>query len=136
MGWDIHRGGRKYYTRSRRVQGRVVRRYVGAGDVGELAAAADACRRAQRQAQASELKAERARWQAAEQLLRELDAGVDLLAQAALLAAGFRQHDRGEWRRTRHGIDDEGRNTPEVGGSWSPGPAGLGSREAEGAPGD
>jgi hypothetical protein len=78
-----------------------VRQYLGRGEVGELAAAADACRRAQRQIQAEHQRAARARWQAADQLLRELDSGVDLLTRAALLGAGYRQHARGHWRRRR-----------------------------------
>jgi hypothetical protein len=135
MSWES-REGREYYTRSRRVGGRIRRQYVGRGELAELAAAADACRRAQRQIQAQEQRAEKARWQAAAQLLLELDAGVDLLAQAALLAAGFRQHDRGEWRRTRYDRDDKGQHAPEGGESWGPGPAGHGSREAECPPGD
>jgi hypothetical protein len=106
MSWET-RQGRRYYTRSRRVKGRIQRRYIGGGELGELAAAADACRRAQRQRQAQEQKAERARWQAADQLLRQVDAGVDLLVRAALLAAGYRQHARGAWRR-RHVQNDEG----------------------------
>jgi hypothetical protein len=114
MGWDFHRGGRKYYTRSRRVQGRVVRQYLGRGEVGELAAAADACRRAQSRRQAEEQRVARARWQAADQLLRELVGGVALLVRAALLVAGYRQHARGEWRRRR--MDTTTKPTPPLKG--------------------
>jgi hypothetical protein len=106
MSWES-REGREYYTRSRRVGGRIRRQYVGRGELAELAAAADASRRAQSRRQAEEQRAARARWQAAEQLLRQLDAGVELLAHAALLAAGYRQHARGAWRR-RHVQNDEG----------------------------
>ena len=47
MGWD--RG--RYYTRSRKVNGRVVREYVGAGRVAELVAQLDALEKQQREAQ-------------------------------------------------------------------------------------
>jgi hypothetical protein len=123
MAWDTHRGGRQYYTRSRRVNGRVVREYVGGGDIGEVAAAADAMRRAQRRAQKDQLRAERARWRAADQLLLELSESVGLLARAALLAAGYYQHSRGAWRRKRHGRQDEGHPAPE-------GPVPIGSGTA------
>jgi hypothetical protein len=92
----------------------VVRRYVGAGDVGELAAAADACRRALRHIQAEYQRAERARRQAAVQPLRQLDAGVDLLVRAALLDAGYRQHARGQWRRRR--MDTTAKEAPPLTG--------------------
>jgi hypothetical protein len=131
MAWDTHREGRRYYTRSRRVNGRVVREYVGGGDIGELAAAADALRRARRRAQKDQLRAERARWRAADQLLLELSESVGLLARAALLAAGYHQHARGAWRRKRHGRQDECHPAPE-----GPGPIGTDAdgRHPEGGP--
>ena len=48
MSWEV-RGGKKYYTRSRRVDGRVVREYVGGGIAGEYDAELDAEARARRQ---------------------------------------------------------------------------------------
>jgi hypothetical protein len=33
--------------------------------------------------------------------LRALAEAIDVVARAALLAAGYRQHKRGEWRRRR-----------------------------------
>jgi hypothetical protein len=98
MGWETRRGHGRYYTRSRRVNGRVVREYVGGGLLGLLAAEADARRRAGRAAQAEAERAERARWLEVEIPLFELHGAVDQLAKAALLAANFRRHDRGEWR--------------------------------------
>jgi hypothetical protein len=41
MGWEVRPNGRRYYTRSRKVNGKVVRSYVGTGVVGQMAAAAD-----------------------------------------------------------------------------------------------
>jgi hypothetical protein len=49
MGLEI-RGTRKYYTRSKRVDGRVVRQYVGSGEFAEVMAELDALERAERQA--------------------------------------------------------------------------------------
>ena len=98
MGWD--KGGR-YYTRSRRQNGRVVREHIGGGVLGQLAAQMDAIDREKRLA---ERAAARAEWDE----MATLDAPVekfndlaDLLVQAALFAAGYHQHNRGEWRKRR-----------------------------------
>jgi len=39
---------------------------------------------------------------AAVEPLRSLSNSADLLSRAALVLAGYHQHDRGEWRRRRH----------------------------------
>jgi hypothetical protein len=96
MGWEI-RGGRRYFTRSRKVHGKVVRQYVGGGGLGELVAAADALRRAE----AAAHQAEQARWEAALIPLLELCRVTDLLTHACLLANGFHQHARSSWRKKR-----------------------------------
>lgn len=97
MGWE--RG--RYYTRSRREAGRVVREYVGAGPVGALAADLDALGRADRARERQAERALKAELAAGDAPLAELDAAADLLARAALLVAGYRQHNRGEWRKRR-----------------------------------
>ena len=111
MSWERRQRGGLYYTRTRKVNGRQVREYIGSGPAGELAAALDAQRRAERQARLEQRREERreeeARLEAADATLVGLCGGSDLLARAALLAAGFREH-RGEWRRARHGPDHEG----------------------------
>ena len=100
MAW-ISRGGRCYYYRSRRVGKRVVRDYVGCGEEARLAAALDGLRRARREAGRAERRQEREQWLAACSPLEALAAGTDLLARAALLAAGYRQHHHGTWRKRR-----------------------------------
>src|SRR5262249_45795361 len=98
MGWD--KGGR-YYTRSRRENGRVVREYVGGGPIGQLAAQMDAIDREKREADRAFLKAQHDEIAALDAPLDHLTELTDLLVRAALLAAGFRRHNRGEWRRRR-----------------------------------
>ena len=90
-----------YYTRSRRVDGRVVREYVGAGPLADIIAQADEAER-----EAHRLQRRREREQMEQD--RELDdlfgaysAGVDELLRSALEAAGYYRHKRGEWRRRR-----------------------------------
>jgi hypothetical protein len=97
MGWD--RG--RYYIRSRKVNGRVVREYVGTGRVAELAAQLDALEREQRLLDALAVRDEKADLAALEGDMKALSETTDLLARAALLAAGFHRHKRGEWRKRR-----------------------------------
>jgi hypothetical protein len=97
MGWD--RG--RYYTRSRKVSGRVVREYVGTGPAAELAARLDARGREERARKARDIRRHKDDLDALDAQLKALCERVDLAARAALLAAGFHQHKRGEWRRKR-----------------------------------
>src|SRR5260370_19618830 len=98
MAWD-QVGSRRYYYRSERIGGRPVRRDVGTGPAAELAAAVDELRRVERAAETRECLAEQAKHQAAEAPLLELCKLTDVLARAALVAAGYHQHARGAWRR-------------------------------------
>jgi hypothetical protein len=102
MGWETREGGRvPYYTRTRRVGGGRVREYVGGGPAGALAAEEDAERRATKEQERAELEALRAERAGRERWLDQLDARANALLRAGLVLAGYRQHDRGEWRRQR-----------------------------------
>ncbi len=97
MGWDR----RGYYYRARKVNGRVIREYVGSGLIATLAAQEDAAKREQRKSEQAREKAERKKLEALDTPLKELNKLADLLAYAALRIAGFHQHKRGEWRKRR-----------------------------------
>jgi hypothetical protein len=109
MGWE--RG--RYYTRSKKVNGRVVREYIGTGRIAELVAQTDALERQQRVAELNARRAEQAEAEALNDLLNDLNDLADLAARAALLAAGFHLHKRGEWRRRREQDDNTGSNRSE-----------------------
>jgi hypothetical protein len=96
MAWE-----RGYYYRSRKVGGRVVREYVGAGEVAELVARMDAIERERREAERAARRTERAELHALDASLDRMCQEAELLARAALVTAGFRQHQRGEWRKAR-----------------------------------
>jgi hypothetical protein len=72
-----------------------------------VAAAADALRRLEQEAQARKLKAERERLATAEVPLLALCEGIELVARSALVATGYHRHDRGAWRRYHGRQDDE-----------------------------
>lgn len=100
MAWETRRYGRRFYYRSRRVRGLVVKEYVGGGERGRQAAEADAAARAER-AQAAQ--ARRARQQPIDQIAACLDESDRLLKpvlSTQLLAAGWRRHHR-QWRSPR-----------------------------------
>lgn len=89
MGW-VKRGNRKYYYRSRRVNGRVVKEYLGCGPEAEEAARRDAAEREYRKKSA-----------ALAAVNNELKERTKLLIAATMYAAGYHRHDRGRWRKRR-----------------------------------
>jgi hypothetical protein len=101
MAWERRERGGIYYTRSRRIGGRVVREYVGRGPLAEAAAREDAVRAAKREAQRREWRARREEIEAVDAQLAQLDALCRMLVRTELEAAGFHQHHRGEWRKRR-----------------------------------
>jgi hypothetical protein len=105
MSWETRQHGTRYYTRSYRVNGRIVREYVGRGLIGELAAREDATRREARRAAQSLAREQRQREREADRQVRELLATIDRQAAAlttiTLTAAGYHRPKRGVWRRRR-----------------------------------
>jgi hypothetical protein len=97
MSWDKGR----YYTRSKKVNGRVVREYIGTGDFAELVAKLDALEREQRELEHADEKALRNELTALDGTLSEMDSQAEVLARAALIVAGYHQHHRSEWRKRR-----------------------------------
>ena len=102
MPW-AQRGPHRYFFRKQKVRGRVVRRSLGRGPEAQLAAALDAQKQREREAQWAQRRQDRERWEAEAGFLQRLIAASDLLVRAALLAAGFHQHQQGAWRRRMHG---------------------------------
>ena len=101
MAWETI-GKYCYYTRSRRVGSRVVRESFGKGSEAHLAAALDERRRRQREARWAQRRQECNRWGMWADALQRLIEVSNLLVRAALLAAGFHQHQRGAWRRRKY----------------------------------
>lgn len=107
MAWERRERGGLYYTRSRKVNGRVEREYIGGGYLGELAASLDADEREQRAAEAAAMKEERQEMEDLDLQVVQFFDGVEDIASAALLVAGYRKHNRGEWRKRREPKEGE-----------------------------
>ncbi len=100
MGFEQRGNGTYYYT-AERVGGRVVKTYVGAGRVAELAALLDVETRAER-AQAAEVdRRARDELAALDAALEPLNELADAATAAALVAAGCHRPKRGPWRKRR-----------------------------------
>ena len=84
------RGGKKYVYRSRRINGRVVKEYLGSGAEAEEAARRDAATRAQ----VAELKRIGV-------ILDALHIVIQVLIEDHMLAAGYHKPNRGPWRKRR-----------------------------------
>jgi hypothetical protein len=97
MAWEPRRNGRTYYYRSRRVQGRVVKEYMGGSEHGRQAAAADQAARDSRR-QAERLHKEKNKDVDALVIqLNEFDKLIEQLVTCQLICSGWRQHHR-QWR--------------------------------------
>ena len=101
-----YRNGHCYYTRSRRINGKVKREYVASGVLAEASAAFEEADRLEAQQARHEAQAQ---WQQERQAADALDAAVNIVCEsatalfrAAMETAGFHQHTRGEWRKTRN----------------------------------
>jgi hypothetical protein len=101
MGWENRGRGGRYYTRSRRVEGRVVREYIGGGLAGEIAAEADRTERERREAEEQRQRRELERLEALSAPVEELHEAATVLTRAHLIAAGCHRH-KGEYRRARN----------------------------------
>src|SRR5438046_2943549 len=100
MSWQS-RGQQRYFYRSVRLGGRVRCWYFGRGPAAELADAEEQLRRLERLEARERRRASLARQQAADAALDRLCEAAALLARAALLAAGYHRHARGNWRYRR-----------------------------------
>ena len=100
MAWERRARGVRYYTRSRRVGGRVVREYVGSGPHARLAAMLDEIDREERDRIRSMRRRDRARADALDEALRSHGAALDRLVAGMLESHGYHCH-KGEWRRKR-----------------------------------
>jgi len=101
MGWESRNGRGRYYTRSRKVNGRVVRENVGTGLAGELAAAEDAQRRAERQEGQKTYLETRRDLSELDRSVARVYANVETLLRAAMIAGGYWRPHRNTWRRRR-----------------------------------
>ena len=101
MSWETRNGKGRYYVRTWREGGRIVREYIGAGAYGECVAADDARARAERVDEAAAARAEVEQLSELDKLVAASAQAARVVASQALIAAGYRRHQRGEWRKTR-----------------------------------
>lgn len=84
-----------------RVNGQPRRPYVGTGLIGQLACQFDEAERQRKSLGAAQNHLDRAEVEGLDEDLLAVEQLADVLARAALVAAGFHQHDHGAWRRKR-----------------------------------
>ncbi|MBX9579131.1 MAG: hypothetical protein K2X87_02385, partial [Gemmataceae bacterium] len=94
-------GGRAYYYRGRRVGGRVVKEYVGAGPAADRIARHDTLTHDRRQAEAEAARRTADGLDALDAAVASLGEVADPVGRAALLAAGTHRPNRGPWRKRR-----------------------------------
>ena len=108
MGWETRRRGSSYYVRKERQRDRVVSHYIGGGAIGSLAALYDVREQDKRRRERKKERAERDRLAADDRTMEEFFAEVEETVRQVLEAAGYHQHNRGEWRKRRAKRADAG----------------------------
>ena len=104
MSWESRGKAKFYYRVSRDPSGRLRKTYCGGGGAAAAAVEADAAARKAREVERASARALEADLEPLDAMAAELDEGVDALAEASLLLAGYYKH-HGEWRR--HGRQDD-----------------------------
>jgi hypothetical protein len=99
MAWE-RRGSNLYYYQSKRVDGRVRKKYVGTGEVAQAIAQADETIRLSKAAQGERARVELEEAKTLASAGEELWEAADILAVAELVAAGYHRH-KGQWRMRR-----------------------------------
>jgi hypothetical protein len=106
MAWE-QRGNGRYYYRSYKRGGRVVKEYIGTDATAALIAAHDEAERERRHEERERALADARRLTELAAQYDDFSRAVDALTAAALLAAGYHQHARGTWRKRRDGVPGE-----------------------------
>jgi len=101
MAWETRRGQGRYYTRSKRVNGRVIREYIGTGCAAEMIAALDAESRRECDKRRTARNASRAELERSAALMDRSWKGILGITRAVLVGNGYYRHHRGEWRKRR-----------------------------------
>lgn len=101
MGWERRERGSYYYTRSTRVDGKVVREYLGNDIFGACAWEWDDMQRRHREERAEMWANRREARAALDSEVDAFDGFVELAFRTALVLGGYHQHKRGEWRKRR-----------------------------------
>ena len=98
MAWE--RRDSNLYYHSKRVNGRVRKKYVGTGEVAQAVAYADEAIQRSRVVQSERARVELEEAKTLASAGEELWEAADILAVAQLVAAGYHRH-KGEWRMRR-----------------------------------
>lgn len=101
MGWESRGGSGRYFTRTRRLAGRVVREYVGCGPAAEVAALLAEADHAERVAKRMKLAEERDAIAEARGATAALDRAAKEIVHSEMRAAGYHLHARSHWRKSR-----------------------------------
>jgi hypothetical protein len=99
MAWE-RRGGNLYYYQVEREDGRVRKRYIGAGEVAETIAHADETIRRTRAERRERARTELEEARCLALAGAELHQAAEILARAQMVAAGYHRR-KGEWRMKR-----------------------------------
>ncbi len=99
MAWEARGSSRYYYRSERDESGRVVKKYIGAGEIAETIAH-DGTRRRAREARQVRERMELERLEALVAPVLEIDQAAAVLARAHMVVGGHHRH-KGEWRLRR-----------------------------------